>query len=102
MGAEWFCHVAEGDSSKEAFLNAVEEAKYWNGHGGYTGTIAEKTSFGEIAVPEGLEPNDFVRLLEDPDEQKKRGLGWLDDKWGPAGCIKVKEGQWAFFCWASS
>lgn len=32
-------------------MNAVNEAYYWNGHGGYTGTIAEKPGFTEFSVP---------------------------------------------------
>lgn len=26
----------------------------------------------------------------------------VDDKWGPAGCVKIGRGVWYFFGWASS
>lgn len=51
MGATNFETTATGKTAREAFLNAVNEAHYWHGHGGYTGTIAEKPGFIEFAVP---------------------------------------------------
>ena len=45
MGAEVFESYAQGATAAEAFHNAVNEAQYLHGHGGYTGTIAEKSSF---------------------------------------------------------
>ena len=51
MGATNFETTATGKTAREAFLNAVNDAYYWNGHGGYTGTIAEKPGFVEFAVP---------------------------------------------------
>ena len=26
----------------------------------------------------------------------------VDDKWGPAGCIRISDDNWLFFGWASS
>lgn len=51
MGATNFEVIATGKTAREAFLSAVDEARYWNGHGGYTGTIAEKPGFTEFVVP---------------------------------------------------
>ena len=51
MGATNFETIATGKTAREAFLNAVNDAYYWSGHGGYTGTIAEKPGFVEFAVP---------------------------------------------------
>ena len=102
MGAEWFVNSGEGSTVAEAFASAKAQAQYENGHGGYTGTVAEKSNYREIAVPEGMTARDFIHLLEDDDEQEKRGLGWIDDKWGPAAAVRVSEGRWAFFGWASS
>lgn len=51
MGATNFEVIATGKTAREAFLSAVDDARYWNGHGGYTGTIAEKSGFTEFVVP---------------------------------------------------
>lgn len=45
MGAEMFTTQAAGNTAEEAFRNAIKDALHWHGHGGYTGTIAEKDSF---------------------------------------------------------
>lgn len=55
MGAEYFHCVAEGKDAHRAFANAVEEAYYWHGHGGYTGSIAEKLSFVLFAPQSAFE-----------------------------------------------
>lgn len=51
MGGTSFETTATGKTAREAFANAVSEAHYWSGHGGYTGTIAEKPGFSEFSVP---------------------------------------------------
>lgn len=43
MGADTFTTSAKGRTAEEAFRAAQEEACHWNGHGGYTGSIAEKS-----------------------------------------------------------
>ena len=45
MGGCTFYNEVEGKTAKAAFTRAVEDAQYESGHGGYTGTIAEKHSF---------------------------------------------------------
>ena len=45
MGATQFTTEATGTTAEEAFRVAVDDAFYWNGHAGYTGTIAEKDGF---------------------------------------------------------
>lgn len=96
MGADNFRVRAKGKTAQEAFLTAVDNARYQHGHGGYTGTIAEKHEFVEVPVPPEFKdaPRDFVRKLEDEDR--------FGDKWGPAGCVKVADGEYVFFGWASS
>ena len=42
MGADTFTTSAKGRTAEEAFRAAREDACHWHGHGGYTGTIAEK------------------------------------------------------------
>lgn len=95
MGAAQFTTTAEGKDAKEAFKNAVEEAGYEYGHDGYTGTIAEKSSFVTIELPEGRDPRAHARLLFGNDDPR------IDDKWGPAGCISLGEGKYLFFGYAS-
>ena len=95
MGGCDFGTKAKGRSAQDAFNTAVEEARYESGHGGYTGTIAEKHTFTLISVPEGQDPVAFAHGLVDKDDNR------VSDKWGPAGCVKVKEGEWYFFGIAS-
>lgn len=96
MGAEVFYHVGRGTTPQEAFRAAVEEAQHNWGHAGYTGTIAEKGDFTVIALPEGRKPMEYAEeLIDDCDAR-------VDDKWGPAGCIKSAENAYLFFGWASS
>ena len=44
MGGEIFYTKQKGSSANDAFQKAKQEAQYEYGHGGYTGTIAEKDS----------------------------------------------------------
>ena len=83
MGATDFSVKVMAKTAREAFQKAVEEAKYEYGHGGYTGTIAEKDSFQMISVPHGKDPEDYAFHLIVNDSR-------VSDKWGPAGCILLK------------
>ena len=96
MGANVFMITATGVSAHDAFYNAVEDARYTNGHGGYTGTIAEKDNFIIIPLKEGLGPHEYANeLIDDCDSR-------IDSKWGPAGCFDLGGGRYFFFGWASS
>ena len=95
MGATTFITRAKGANAKEAFAAAVEQARYEHGHGGYTGTIAEKDRFVMVFEPLGVSPQDYANKLMGEGDSR------IDDKWGPAGCIKVAEGEYLFFGWAS-
>lgn len=110
MGAEQFTTRAKGKTAKEAF-NAAREAAAWEyGHGGYTGSIAEKHEFRMVPVPTGEEPAAFVNrvMTEYVDSDEFAGAlqpktpGFWDDKWGPAGCVSTGPEEWLFFGWASS
>lgn len=85
MGAEQFFvrKVGQYRDSREAFFEAVKEAQYEYGHGGYTGTIAEKKEFKIIETPKGKNPYEFAKECYDSN-------GWWDNKWGPAACVEVK------------
>jgi hypothetical protein len=45
MGASAFKTIANGKTAADAFGTARSDALYMEGHGGYTGTIAEKSGF---------------------------------------------------------
>lgn len=98
MGADEFTVGAKGKTAKEAFNTAVSEARYESGHGGYSGTIAEKDSFVFLGTrPNKKEAYAYAQtLMEDIDSR-------IEDKWGPAGCVAVEGTDFfLFFGWASS
>ena len=96
MGAAAFITEARGRNAQEAFHSAVERALYEHGHGGYTGTIAEKTGFVGITLPEGADPvSEAGRMIDEDDDR-------IADKWGPAGYFTLGDGRYLFFGWASS
>ena len=109
MGADtFFVRVPGAFSLNQAFDKAVGNARYEHGHGGYTGTIAEKINVVEITPPPGVEARAYARALvegERADDMPKYKFGAdsaaIDNKWGPAGAIKIPDG-WIFFGWASS
>ena len=94
MGATTFFTTAHGKTAEKAFDEAVQEAKYWHGNSGYTGTIAEKDGFKKVPVPDGVNPYDHAMKLILEDENTKF------DKWGPAGCIELSEETFLFFGWS--
>ena len=96
MGAEVFMNVGRGDSASIAFSNLVGRACSAYGNSGYSGSIAEKGEFKMIECPEGQDPRDYAEQLIDDGDAR------VDDKWGPAGCIDLKDGRYLFFGWASS
>ncbi|WP_032381021.1 hypothetical protein [Rhodococcoides fascians] len=98
MGATDFSSIAAGKTSREAFEAAKASALHQYGHGGYTGTLAEKDDFIVIPTPP-LTSSDAADLAEEliaNDDDR------ISDKWGPAGAIAVEGGQWLFFGFASS
>ncbi len=70
MGATNFHCEANGANISEAFRQAVENAYWEHGHGGYTGSIAEKMGFTEFRIPlerlpelpDGLNPSLAMRV----------------------------------------
>ena len=108
MGAQDFCKFSAASTADDAFKAAVEDAKYNYGNSGYTGTIAEKRSFVLIDWPRPVNEMEMTRTelraaaLKFAEELIEKSDSRIDDKWGPAGCIKVFEGLWLFFGWASS
>src|SRR3990172_3125943 len=99
MGACDFSVFKKGADASKAFRSAVDDARYEDGHGGYSGTIAEKSSFQIIQhAPVTMEE---ARKIVDAKICD-------NDKWGPAFAlpVKKKEGSeiegWVFFGFASS
>ena len=98
MGAETFTSQAAGKTALEAFATAVIEASYEYGHGGYTGSIAEKNAFKELRT---MSQNDADYVTEA--FFNGEGHQEFEDKWGAAGCIHIEgTDEYLFFGWASS
>lgn len=90
MGGTNFSQTATGkfETPDDAFRAAQEQARWEHGHGGYTGTLAEKhEGFIMIDCPAGKNPYKLAQQLVRDDDPR------VDDKWGPAGCIELK-GKW--------
>ena len=103
MGANTFVNSTSAKDAKTAFDSLVRQAQYEDGHGGYTGTIAEKRSFTMIPLPAGKEIKSYINELIAAGDRR------IDDKWGPAGCIDAGPDPktpgnriFVFFGWASS
>tara|TARA_B100000902_G_C27193991_1_gene855442 strand:+ start:634 stop:945 length:312 start_codon:yes stop_codon:yes gene_type:complete len=103
MGATNFYCKSKGVTAEEAFTKAVKDYQWENGHRGYTGTIAEKSTFS-MASSEPLSSPDAFELANSLLDVK------YNDKWGPAGCIQLLSTnsqpseikKFLFFGWASS
>lgn len=97
MGAQVFSDFNQATDPKQAFEGARDDAKWEHGHGGYSGSIAEKDSFVIVGdAPTAKEAHKLGSELIDADDPR------ISDKWGPAGAIRVAAGGWVFFGWASS
>lgn len=97
MGACTFSAIGHGKTAKTAFKQARDEALHEFGHGGYTGTIAEKDTFTVVKLsPEVIADKKlFNAKIEELTDTE------FEDKWGPAGCVKIADGKFYFFGWAS-
>jgi hypothetical protein len=96
MGACFFTAKTTGKNAREAFERAVDSARWENGHGGYTGTIAEKSDFVLLGAVETVDAA-YAMIDTKLDDVHIR------DKWGPAGLIRVTtEDAYVFFGYASS
>jgi hypothetical protein len=103
MGANQFQNKQSARTAEGAFRTLVDKALYEDGHGGYTGTIAEKSSFRIVLPRQGESAADCMcRCMEDPNH-------WSGDKHEPAACIDGGPDPkqpglqiFYFFGWASS
>lgn len=97
MGGTTFIKKCKGATAREAFNTAVREAQYMSGHGGYTGTIAEKSEW-RMATAKSMTFGEACVYAEAEFDNPQSPF---DDKWGPAGCIALGGDEWVFFGWAS-
>lgn len=96
MGSQVFTTVATATTAAQAFTRAVEDACWQHGNDGYSGSIAEKWEFVMIPCLPGQTAEDTATILINNSDPR------IDDKWGPAGCIDMGDGDYLFFGWASS
>lgn len=105
MGAAEFRNTGRGKTVGEAFSSVRDEALYMHGHGGYSGTIAEKGDFVLFPIPEGMTAATFIAAVErvdfplpgpvatplTPEQARivKRAYEVWNDKWGAACAIEV-------------
>ena len=75
--------------------SGFEKSAYDHGHGGYTGTLAEKTENG-VAIYRGHQCNS----IEEAEKCIKEDFD--HDKWGPADVIPIKNVGWYIGGWCSS
>jgi hypothetical protein len=108
VGANWFQTYHDGADVRAAFDDAVREAEWEHGHGGYSGTIAEKRDY-VIITGRPVSRDEATRLADDLVERDDPRVA---DKWGPAGAIPITRATapndhsqpegWLFCGWASS
>ena len=110
MGAEVFYNRAKGIRASKAFKEQREEACYENGHGGYTGSLAEKGDYTMSKKPSDVEADAWIDMVDefDMDDKEQKYYSALlsdykiyDSKWEDALCVPTEDGF--IFCgWASS
>lgn len=81
-GGSDFHQFGHGADVKEAYRNAMEDARHEYGHRGYTGSMAEKNGY-EVRSREPMTQADAYKFA-DRDLEK-------NDKWGPAFAVPVTE-----------
>ena len=123
MGASEYKRVGKGKTAKAAFDRLVEKAQWEHGHGGYSGTIAEKGSCVEFPRPKGMRRATVIQLISDlgrigfdddgnpktdavQAKYPKLPIAAMsevyEDKWGPSLAIELSKGEYLFAGFASS
>jgi hypothetical protein len=95
MGAQDFRSIGKGRSAKEAFGAARDQASWQYGHGGYTGSIAEKDGFVEYQMPEGLTVDEFAQLVQEIpssplEERTVFSSEWAARRYGEKALLREK------------
>lgn len=81
-GGSDFENYVHDPNPHTAFKKVVEEARHESGHGGYSGTIAEKSNF-TIRRQSPMTRNEAQKFIESDIEK--------NDKWGPAFAVPIGE-----------
>ena len=123
MGASEYMNVGRGKTAQIAFDKVAANARHNHGHGGYSGTIAEKYSMVEFPRPKGMRRATVIQLIRDlsrigfdddgnPMTDKvqakypKLRIAAMsevyEDKWGPSLAIELSKGEYLFAGFASS
>jgi hypothetical protein len=110
MGAYDFKNTVIAKTAKAGFAEAADRARYEYGHGGYTGSIAEKSGFVIFTPAKGKrwtveliksliweaeESNAASKRLTDlfGASAARQLVATYNDKWGPAICIELPYSQ---------
>ena len=64
MGADQYMNAGKGKTADIAFKRVTENARHNHGHGGYSGTIAEKYSMVEFPRPKGMKAKTVVDAVQ--------------------------------------
>lgn len=105
MGADTFIEIGTGTDVQVVFQELRTAAAYEYGHGGYTGSLAEKDSVIELPVAPFADQAaavDYAQKLLGDWKGTDPNTALIDDKWGPAGAIRFGTDGWVIFGWASS
>jgi len=93
MGTEYFSSRVTGDFAEKAFDEAKAEDLRENGTN-YC-EIATKDRFVLFSCPADADPEDWAEFLVN--RSKTERAKKIQDRAGPAGCIKIRDGEWLFF-----
>jgi len=81
-GGESFAVFVKNPDPRAAFRQAVQDAEHESGHGGYSGTISEKSDF-EVRKREPMSRDEAYDFAEKDEDH--------NDKWGPAFAVPIAE-----------
>lgn len=81
MGGTTFLTFQRGDDPHTAYVQAVADAQWMHGHGGYSGTIAEKQGYVLVGLPTGFTAASLFATLQDYWLEDDDLIGRVDDRW---------------------
>lgn len=120
MGSSTYVVTGRGKDVNDAFRSAIEQARWQEGHSGYSGTIAEKSDVVLFEVPKGMTPGQVAQWSLDSEPYRLSDevptpfrpfissvVRRVDDKYGPSGAVRLTEpdenmiAEFLLFGWAS-
>lgn len=87
MGATDFTALSQHPDAETAFSAAIRDAQFDHGHGGYSGTIAEKSSYTILHNKPRSRAAAYRFAQDIMEDYDNRHVA--NDKWGPAAAIPV-------------